>query len=95
MMYVMKVLETLELKVKKPMIVEVDNKGAVDLANGWSVGGGTKHIDVRMAFLRELKEQGTILVKWIPTHLNEADIFTKNVDTKTFQTHLKSMCSND
>ena len=58
MMYVMKVLETLELKVKKPMIVEFDNKGAVDLA-----------------------EQGTTLVKWIRMHLNEADIFTKNVDS--------------
>ena len=27
------------------MIVYSDNKGAVDLINGWSIGGGTKHMD--------------------------------------------------
>ena len=75
-------------------VVEVDDRGAVDLTNGWCVRGGTKHIDIIMALLQELKEQGTILVKWIPMHLNEADIFTMNVDSQTFKTYLKSMCSD-
>ena len=74
------------------MILEVDNKGAVDLANGWSIGGGTKHMDVRIMFLRELKEQGTLLVKWISTQDNAADIFTKNVDPSTFERHVKVFC---
>jgi hypothetical protein len=47
MMYVWNVLESMGLKVKPPMILEMDNnKGAVDLANNWSVGGGTRHVDV-------------------------------------------------
>ena len=90
----MKILESLELKVKKPMIVDCDNKGAVDLANGWSIGGGTKHIDVRIMFLRQLKEQGTIQVQWCPTDQNESDIFTKNTPNKTFNRHIKTMCGN-
>ena len=94
MIYTMKVLESLELKVKKPMIVDCDNKGAVDLANGWSIGGGTKHIDVRIMFLRQLKEQGTIHVQWCSTDHNESDIFTKNTPNKTFNRHIKSMCGN-
>jgi hypothetical protein len=28
------------------MVLEVDNKGVVDLANNWSVGGCTRHISV-------------------------------------------------
>ena len=60
MMFIMRVLESIGLQVKKPMILEMDNKGAIDLANNWSVGGRTRHIDVRYHFLRELKEDGTI-----------------------------------
>ena len=92
MLYVMKVLESMELRVMKPMIVYSDDKGAVDLANGWSVTDNTKHMEVRTMFLRELKESGTILVKWISTHANEADIFTKNVESSTFQRHLSKFC---
>ena len=45
----------MNLKVRKLIIVYSDNKGSVDLINEWSVRGGTKHIDVRIMFLRELK----------------------------------------
>jgi hypothetical protein len=40
----MRVLESIGLKVKKPMTLCNDNKGAVDLMNNWSVGGRTRHI---------------------------------------------------
>ena len=38
MLYVMEILESIGLSVKKLMTLEVDNKGAVDRANSWSVG---------------------------------------------------------
>ena len=37
MLFIMRVLESTGLKVKKPMILKVDNKGTKDLANNWSV----------------------------------------------------------
>ncbi len=46
MLYVQHILESMELKVKFLMILEMDNKGAVDLANNWSIGGRTRHVDV-------------------------------------------------
>jgi hypothetical protein len=39
MMYVERLLESIRLRVHLPMILEVDNKGAVDLVNNFSVGG--------------------------------------------------------
>ena len=39
MLYVMHVLEDLGLKVSKPMILECDNQGAVNIANNWSSMG--------------------------------------------------------
>ena len=52
MLYVRHILKSIGLKVKLPMILEMDNMGAVDLANNWSVGGRTRHVDVRQCFLR-------------------------------------------
>jgi hypothetical protein len=47
MLFVMRrVMESIGLKVKKLMILKIDNKGAVDLANNWSIGGRTRHIEI-------------------------------------------------
>ena len=88
MLYVYRLLLSIGLKVKIPMILEMDNKGAVDLANNWSVGGRTRHVDVRNHFLRDLKDEGLLVVKHVPGVENDADIFTKNVTGPIFQTHL-------
>ena len=74
------------------MIEYSDNKGAVDLINGWSIGGGTKHMDCRIMFIRELKEDGVMRVQWIPSGENPSDIFTKIVDRQTFLKHVKTIC---
>ena len=67
MLFVMRVMESIGLKVRNPMILHMDNKGAKDLINNWSIGGQTRHIEVKQHFLRELKDQELIEVKWKPT----------------------------
>ncbi len=95
MLFIMRVLESMGLKVKKPMILKVDNKGAMDLANNWSVGGRTRHVDTHQYFLRELKEEGVINVEWIPTAENSADLFTKNLPGPSFHKHMSVYCGDD
>jgi hypothetical protein len=95
MLYVMRILESIGLKVKKPMVLWVDNKGTVDLANNWSVGGRTRHVEVRMYFLRDLKEEGTLITRWIPGADNPADLFSKNLPYPLFQKHVKKFCGED
>ena len=36
------------LKVKKHMILEVDNKGSKDISNSWSTGGQMQHVGVKL-----------------------------------------------
>ena len=95
MLFNMRILESLGLKVKKPMILEIDNKGAIDLTNNWSAGGRTRHIDVRHHFLRELKEQEVIKLQYIATEDNDADLFTKNVDGTKFDKFTQVYCGID
>jgi hypothetical protein len=85
MIYAKHVLESLGLQVETPMVLQMDNKGAVDLINSFSVGGCTHHIDVQQCFLRELKEAKIMVATWIPGIENEADMFTKNLDGPAFK----------
>lgn len=85
MIYGKNLLESVGLKVQLPMVLQMDNKGAVDLINNFSVGGRTRHIDVKQCFLRELKESKQLIVNWIPGSENNADMFTKNLDGPIFK----------
>ena len=58
MLFIIQVLESIELKVKKPMIFKVDNQSTKDLTNNLSVIGQTWNNDAKTYFLRELKKQG-------------------------------------
>jgi hypothetical protein len=95
MLFIMRILESIGLKVQKPMVLEIDNKGAVDLAHNWSIGGRTRHDSVRQNFLRELEEQEIVTVKWIPTSENSADLFTKNLPGPLFNKHVSVYCGHD
>jgi hypothetical protein len=46
MLFAMRAVESMGLKFKKPMILEINNKGVVDLTHNWSVGGRTRHVEV-------------------------------------------------
>jgi hypothetical protein len=85
MMYQKNMLESIGLKVELPMILEMHNKGAVNIVNSISGGCCTQHINVKQCFLQELKEAKVVVVKWIPGSKNKADVFTKNLDGPLFK----------
>jgi hypothetical protein len=95
MLFVMRILESMGLRVKKPMLLYIDNKGAKDLANNWSVGGWTRHVEVRMYFLRELKEQDLIHCVWKSGSEMCSDLFTKNLPRDVFEKHTMVYCGRD
>jgi hypothetical protein len=95
MLYSMRVVKSLGLKVKKPMILEINNKGTLDIANNWSVGDKTRHIDTRFYFLRELKEANPIKTIWRSGTEMSSDVLTKNLARPLFGKHLRVYCSED
>ena len=81
--------------MKLPLILKMDNKGAVDLANNWSIGGCTRHVDVRQCFLWEFKESNVMDISWIKGSKNNADAFTKNLDGPAFEKCIKTLVGQD
>ena len=94
LLYVMNLLESMELTVNKPMVIKCDNKGTVAVAHNWVVSGRMRHVAIKKNFMRELEEKNIIHVEWIEGVKNEADAFTKNVNgvkLKEFMTNLMLM----
>jgi hypothetical protein len=87
MLYVKKVLALIKISVKMPMILRMDNKGAKDLINNWSVGGRTCHINVHYLFLHKAKERNMMKIEWILSQSNPSDLFTKNLSIDLFKKH--------
>jgi hypothetical protein len=95
MMHTKLIVETLEFHVRLPMILEVDNKGAIDLVNNYSVGGRTRYVETRQYFLSQLKEEGIIKVIWTPGELNSSNMYTKNLASADFEKHNKAYVGDD
>ena len=88
MLLIYRLLESTGLSVELPMFLEMDNEGAEDLANNWSMGGQTCYVYVPNHFLCELKDEGLIVVKHVSGDENGADFFTKNTAAPVFKRHI-------
>jgi hypothetical protein len=61
----------------RPALLYNDNAGAVSLTKNTKGNTRVKHIDVRHHYVRDLVEDGKIVIHHIPSSDNLADIFTK------------------
>jgi hypothetical protein len=61
-----------------------DNESAIRMADNPDEHSRTKHIDIWYHFLRDHQQRGDIAIKYVSTHNQLADIFTKPLDEKTF-----------
>ena len=50
----------MNIEVKLPITVHVDNVGAIWLSNNRPTSDRTKHIDIRTPFVKEYQEDGQI-----------------------------------
>jgi hypothetical protein len=74
-------------KLKLPMTLRMDNTGAIYLANNQTTGPRTKHIDIRVHYVRDMINDGTIKTLFVKTDDNTSDIFTKNTSEALFIKH--------
>jgi len=79
-----KLFEELGFATLNPTTIYMDNKAAIDLAYNPEHHHRTKHITRRHFFIRELVEDQSITVPYIPSADNIADFFTKILSNKDF-----------
>ena len=62
-----------------------DNSSAIALSKNSVFHKRTKHIDTRFHYIRELVNNGEIVLEHCRTHEQVADILTKPLDQKSFE----------
>ena len=66
-------------KLKFQLLIHCDNQSAIALAKNDAFHQRTKHIDIRYHFIRQHVNEGRIIIKWIHTNKQQADILTKKL----------------
>ena len=61
------------------------------MSNNCTTSDRTKHIDIKTSFVKEYQEDGKIVIKFVKSEENEADIFTKNKTNVIFSNHQKKL----
>ena len=89
--FIVQLVQTMNIEVELPITVYVDNVGAIWISNNRTTSDRTKHIDIKTSFVKEYQEDGKIIIKFVKSEDNEADIFTKNTTNVIFHNHQKKL----
>jgi len=71
----------------KQFNIYCDNKSAINLATNSNDHGRSKHIDIGMSFVRDHMQGKTLVLEYIDTTTQTADIFTKGLSREKFLKH--------
>lgn len=76
-MWLKALLTSFGLDVSKPIIIYEDNIGCISIANNPVCHKRSKHIDIKYHFSREQVERKMVIIKYISTGEQLADVLTK------------------
>jgi hypothetical protein len=67
------------LGVKSPAILHIDNQATIQIAKSEGLIRSVKHLEIQDLFLRIMSDKGRVLIQYIPTEENPADLMTKAI----------------
>ena len=79
------ILEELREHQVESSVIKCDNTSAIQLSRNPVFHGRCKHIGVRFHFLRDLVSKGTVVLEYVETSEQVADILTKPLHRVDFQ----------
>ena len=73
------------------MNVFIDNISAIHMVRNNIGNSGTRHMNIKVHFVRELHEDKQVLYHYVRSEKNKSDILTKNSTRHEFETHAPSL----
>ena len=90
-MFVVQLLESMQIAVKYPVTARVDNIGAIFMASNVTTTCHTKHVDIWYKYVNEYVEDGIVKIIFVKSADNDSNILTKNLSTELHGKHAKKM----
>jgi hypothetical protein len=76
LLWILQVLEPI-VPLERPIELRIDNLSMKYVAESVLTSHRTKHLEIRYLFVRQLLVDHPVVLKWIPSEENLADVFTK------------------
>ena len=80
-----RILASFEQEQQQPTVIFCDNQSAIAMTENPAFHGRTKHIDIRVHFIRDLVANGDVEIRYINTDKQAADILTKALARGKFE----------
>ena len=86
--FIVQLLQTMNIEVELPVTFM---RSMLCLSNNRTTRDRTKNIVIRTSFVKEYQEDGKLIIKFVKSDNNEADIYTMNTTNTIFQNHQKKL----
>ncbi|KAK9712758.1 hypothetical protein QE152_g24749 [Popillia japonica] len=83
--WIKRILQEMGLKISNAIEIFEDNQSCINLTKNAVLHKRTKHIDIRHNFVRDLVEEKEVIVKYIQSEHQVADLMTKALSRSRFQ----------
>uniref|UniRef100_A0A8D8BNM2 Copia protein n=2 Tax=Culex pipiens TaxID=7175 RepID=A0A8D8BNM2_CULPI len=90
-MWLVRLLQDLELKIPEPVTFYEDNQSSIRIAEESKDFGRLKHVDVKYHFLRDLVKEDKICLQFLKSEDQLADMMTKGLPPGAFRKHRASI----
>ena len=94
-LWIKQLLEELKAASPLPMKVFCDNKAVIAIAHNPVLHDRTKHVKVDKHFIKEKLENGLIVMPYIPTVEQVANILTKGLPNKQFDDLVSKLAGHE
>ena len=91
--FVRNVCNELQLQLQGPVCLAVDNEAAIKIATNRGVTGRTKHFSDAIHYIRHMIDHMFVRVRYVSTHNQLADGFTKPLSKTLFRSWCASIMS--
>ena len=89
--FVLQLLESLNINVELPIIVRLDNVGAIFMSGNKITTSQAKHINICTKYINEYCEDGKFKIIFVKSVDNDSDICTNKLGGDLFEKHSKKL----
>ncbi|KAM1065917.1 hypothetical protein COP2_021896 [Malus domestica] len=89
--WLQQILKDLHLPCSEVPLLHCDNISAMALATNPVLHSKAKHIEIDCHFVRERVQQGSIILQFVASSEQHADIFTKGLCYPMFSSHCNNL----